>query len=57
MIGYNGQKYLNPWLTSLHTTSFNCYEQKIITLYYFVKVYINYFEENVIFKSFLNNGK
>ncbi len=25
-------KNLNPWLTSLHTTSFNFYEQKIVTL-------------------------
>jgi len=57
MIGYSGQKHLNPWLASLHTTSFNCYEQKIATLYYFVKVYITYFEENAIFKSFKFNGK
>jgi hypothetical protein len=55
MIGYSGKKHLNPWLASLHTTSFNCYEQKIVTLYYFV--YITYFEENAIFKSFKYNGK
>ncbi len=26
--------------------------QKVVTLHYFVKVYINYFQENSIFKSF-----
>jgi hypothetical protein len=35
----------------------NCYDSKDVTLHYSVKMYINYIQENVIFKSFLKKEK
>jgi hypothetical protein len=43
--------FKKKWLTSLLEKKFNYYDFKNVTCYC-VKVYINYFQENVIFTSF-----